>query len=80
MAQRVIGGPKSRRRLPFHVVPKKMNGVHIGYDIYVNNLLFLTAGDTRMRLMRHEAYAICKLLNYQKHSRKWAQKFGDPYV
>lgn len=81
LSTKLIGGPKARTwKSPFHVVARKVNDVHVGYDIYVNNNKFLSTADTRFPLKRHEAYAICRLLNKETRSRRWAEKFGDPYV
>jgi len=75
---KLIGTAKPRKAVlaPFHVVSKAHNGVHVGYDIYVNNQKFLISADSRFPLKRFEAYAICRLLNSQTRSRKWTQKFG----
>ena len=74
---------------PFHVVGRHINGVHVGYDIHCKNRPFLRQVSSleipenegiTPRLKRHEAYAIARLLNEQTDMRKWANKFGDPYV
>lgn len=73
---------------PFHVATRHINGAFAGYDVYVKNRLFLRqvsadAAETDVRtprLKRHEAYAIARLLNGEQSLRRWADKFGDPYV
>lgn len=73
---------------PFHVVHRRRNKVHVGYDIYCKNRPFLRqvakvdVGDLDItpRLKRHEAYALARVLNDEESLRKWADKFGDPYV
>lgn len=76
-----------RETAPFHVVDRKVDGSHVGYDIFCKNRPFLrqVASDPALehvtpRLKRHEAYALARLLNQQKAMRKWADKFGDPYM
>lgn len=69
---------------PFHVVHLKHEGKHAGYDVYVNNVPFLTRSadwppHKDLRLTRPEAYAIVKLLNKERRGYKWADKFVDPY-
>jgi hypothetical protein len=84
--------PKPTEEAPFHVVDRKTNGSHEGYDIYCKNRPFLrqvaemeSTEDANVeveatpRLKRHEAYAIARLLNQQTEMLKWAKKFGDPY-
>jgi hypothetical protein len=74
---------------PFHVVDRKVNDSHVGYDIYCKNRPFLRQvqdgepsadKEATPRLKRHEAYAIARVLNSQTEMRKWADKFGDPYA
>lgn len=67
---------------PFHVVAQQVGGVHRKYDIYFDNDLFLsgTKDTEELRMRRHEAYAIARLLNSQTRAKKWAEKFNDPYV
>lgn len=67
---------------PFHVVKTSFNDKHTGYDIYLNNEPFLVQADKKDKskfLKRHEAYAICKLLNSERRFLKWKDKFSDPY-
>lgn len=66
--------------MPFHVVKRSVNDVHVGYDIYVNNQKFLVSADSRFPLKRHEAYAIVELLNNTASSRKRGTKIGVPNV
>jgi len=69
--KQLVGGPQMRRwRNPFRVVPKRVNGHHIGYDIYVNDNKFLVSADSRFPLKRREAYAICRLLNDEVRTKK----------
>ena len=81
--------PKQRwsDREPFHVVQRKVDTAHRGYDIFCKNRPFLrqVTDDPAFDavappLKRHEAYAIVRVLNGQRDLRKWAEKFDDPYV
>jgi hypothetical protein len=72
---------------PYHVVARKVNGAHQGYDLFCKNRPFLRQIQTdpafehvTPRLKRPEAYAIVRLLNTSTAARKWAAKFGDPYA
>jgi hypothetical protein len=75
---------------PYHVVPRKLDGAHAGYDLYCHDRPFLRqvrepaegAPDLRLPppLKRHQAYAIARLLNESTDALKWAAKFGDPYA
>lgn len=87
--RRATAKPAWRDHSPFHVVARKINGAHVGYDIYCKNRPFLRqvapldAGEEMRetpRLKRHEAYALARVLNEQRDFLKWADKFGDPYV
>lgn len=67
---------------PFSVIDCKVNGTHVNYDILLNNRPFLhnpVGEEGAVRLKRHQAYAIARLLNAEKSFRKWAEKFADPY-
>lgn len=63
---------------PFHAVAMKRNGKLLRYDVFVNNRSFIRSSNS-IPLRRHEAYAIARLLNNEKRSLKWADKFSDPY-
>ena len=75
---------------PYHVLPRKVDGHHEGYDVACRGVPFLRqvrepaevgfSVGLPPRLKRHEAYAIVRLLNTSTEARKWAKRFSDPYV
>lgn len=75
---------KKKPALPFHAVALRVRGKLLTYGVYLNNEPFLMSpvfrGEVGAPLKRHDAYAIAKLLNEETHSRKWAEKYEDPYV
>lgn len=87
--------PRARRirwteAAPFHVVSRHLAGTLLGYDIYCKNRRFLrhvrkyddlgAGSDLTPPLTRPQVYAIVRLLNGEQAMRKWADRFGDPYV